>query len=491
MIRVWKIALLSLLSLIAISTGFLMPCICGGKEELIVVLDKTEVYPSQDFTIYISYKSTIPEGENYTFHKDPINMVVTTSGLVEDKKTTDYLLTPLVGSEIESDVEYPAAEVKITVPAEAGEYGSKEETYQVYIKNLEEYSPKASIKILAVTEKLTLQLEKRDLVPGDEIKFTVKYTLLTPGVVLERPLSEVNIDTNLPHALEEQPTINFPRTVESGKEITIATGTIRVKEGSEAKSYTVKVIGSPPAIESNIVELTVQDTSSSTEPSPTPSPSEGGLSPTSSSELSNNLIKGALSGIVGFGLVEVLNRLLGGKSKVEKTPEIEPVQGSSEGEDMVLLRSRDETRHARLQRYLESQERSTSPLSSYHRYDSGWIEYKRLTQDEAKVIDDKFEAERLKKGQGLGDEYDELMKNKPKWLEQYRKERWKKTRWRTEPDVVWESQFQETFKKNLSQKDIEDYSKWYEHYKSFQRRNFHERTKGFGKRFAAICGSLG
>ena len=259
----------------------------------------------------------------------------------------------------------------------------------------------------------------------------------------------------------------------------------------------------PPKIESNIVELTIQEASSSppssTSPSSSPTtsspstsspPGEGDVSPISPSGLSNNLIQGAITGVVGFGIAEVLNRLLGGGSKVEKTPEIKSVQGASEGEEMVLLRSRDETHHARIQRYLDSQARSTSPLSSYHRYDSGWIEYKRLTQDEAKIIDDKFEAERIRKEQSLDAEYDELMKYKPKWLDRYQKERWKKTRWR-EPEAAWESQFQENFKKSLSKNDINGYRKWYEHYKSFQRRNFHERIKSFGYRLAAAVASLG
>ena len=75
-------------------------------EKLIVELDKPDAYPSQDVTITISYMATFPSDESYEMEDSIIYMTVTTSGLVADIETTDYLLNQYVGKPVISGYKY-------------------------------------------------------------------------------------------------------------------------------------------------------------------------------------------------------------------------------------------------------------------------------------------------------------------------------------------------------------------------------------------------
>ena len=215
----------TLLFLICISTPLISFFPVGlaspSGEELIVELDKDEAYPSQDVMVSIYYRATFPEGEEYNFHSDPIEMVVTSSGLVDDIETTDYLLSPLIGTPIESGVKYPAAEVEIHIPYDHGNNGVEEKSYDIYISNLAEYSNVVTLKVLAVEEKLTIELDSVEASQGETVTATVKYKLLVSSdVTLYRPLSSLEIKLG---DYSYIPPLNFPGEVAGGGEIILTT----------------------------------------------------------------------------------------------------------------------------------------------------------------------------------------------------------------------------------------------------------------------------
>jgi len=257
-----KILLLSLLTL-ALTAHYAY----GDSEELIIELNTTEVYPSEGVAVTIYYLTIFPETKEYEFHEDPIPMTLTTSGLLEDIETSDFLLEPLVGSPIQSGTMYRASELNFTVPDEAGEYGSKEVTYQVYLKNLEDYCNKVTLKVLKIDEKISLELKKPTIKPGEETAFSIKYTLLTPDLLIKRPLNQIQLETELPEAYFSTGKIfmiSFPGTVESGQEITVATGSIKIPSDAEPESYIIKAAGKQPMLTSNQVSLEVVHSDSKT-----------------------------------------------------------------------------------------------------------------------------------------------------------------------------------------------------------------------------------
>ena len=235
-----------------------MKCEECGSEDLIVELDKTQAYPSQDIEITIYYRTTFPETEEYDFHEDQINMVVTSSGLVEDIETTDYLLTHLVGTAITSGVKYPAAKVNIHIPNDHGDNGILEKSYDVYISNLADYCNVVTLKVLSVEEALIIELEDTKASQGDSVTTIVKYKLLVPSdVSLTRPLNSLEIKLD---DISFTPTLSFPGEVVGGQEITLTTYNMIIPEDAESKNFTAKAIGSPPLLESNHLTLNINET---------------------------------------------------------------------------------------------------------------------------------------------------------------------------------------------------------------------------------------
>jgi hypothetical protein len=243
--------------------GFVGLVLGDFTEDLVVELDKSEVYPSQDVTVTVYYRITFPEGESYDIGSNVIDMEITTSGLVDVIETNDYLLFPLIGSPAESGRLYEASVVEFRVPDDHGDYGVEERTYDVTIDNLRDYSNMVSLRVLAVKEDLFIELDKGRADPGDSVVVTVKYRLDAPSdVVLSRPLSFLNIDLG---GLKEEivPPLNFPVVVRGGEQITIATYELEVPEDAAIRSYDFTAFAGPPGLESDPVTLDLGDSGDS------------------------------------------------------------------------------------------------------------------------------------------------------------------------------------------------------------------------------------
>jgi len=452
-----------------------------GSEELIIELDKTQAYPSQEIEITIYYRSTFPENEEYDFHEDPINMIVTLSGLVEDIETTDYLLTSLIGTPITSGVKYPAAKVDIHIPNDHGDNGIIEQRYDVYISNLADYCNVVSLKVLSIEETLTIELEDTEAIQGDSVSTTVRYTLLVPSdVTLFRPLNSLEINLG---DYSFSPVLSFPGEVVGGQEIALTTYDIVIPEDVEPKDYVVKVIGSPPLLESNHVTINIkgkstgsvggetatsetgsEDSSGSgstggetdtTDTSTGSTPVVGGEVSTGLSNLSGTVIQGAVSAGAGFGFFEICRRYFGKTSKDAITssdlkllrekmkklpPEPEqPETGASHGEDVLRLPTEDKYQKRDRRRSSSIYKRRKKRLRAdiYYRKRA---ETKKLTpEQESKEID----------------------AAKPKWFKEYVEKRIKLQRTKSYRELL----------KGLSESDKKIFENWQEWSASYMRRH--------------------
>lgn len=244
-----------LICLFVFMCGFVGFVFGDFAEDLVVELDKTEAYPSQDVMVTIYYRITFPEGESYDIGSNVIDMEITTSGLVYVIETNDYLLFPLIGSPAESGRLYEASIVHVHVPDDHGDYGVQERTYDVTIDNLRDYSNVVQLKVLAVKEDLSIELDKDKADPGDSVVVTVKYTLDAPSdVILSRPLSFLNLDLG---GLKEEvaPPLVFPGVVRGGEEIIIASYEVEIPEDAAVKSYSIRAFAGPPGLESTPITL--------------------------------------------------------------------------------------------------------------------------------------------------------------------------------------------------------------------------------------------
>jgi len=254
--------LIIFLSILTVTTGLIPKALADFTEDLIVELDKTEAYPSQDILITVYYRVTFPEGETFTIGSQVINMEITTSRMVDTIETTDYLLNPLIGEQAVSGQKYEACNKQIHIPDDHGNYGVEEKTYAVTIDNMRDYSNVVQLKILAVKEKLSIETNKAKASPGDNISITVKYTLNVPSdVILTRPLNTLKIDLD---GINEEYTapLTFPTQVTGGQEITISNHQIQIPKDVENKTYSLKATADPINLESNIVNIQIGKSSS-------------------------------------------------------------------------------------------------------------------------------------------------------------------------------------------------------------------------------------
>jgi hypothetical protein len=243
------------LCFLTVTSGLVSHVYGDFSEDLVVELDSTEVYPSQDVLITVYYRITFPEDESHDIGSKVIDMEITTSGLVEIIETNDYLLFPQIGDPAVSGKLYEACNVEIHIPDDHGDYGVEEKTYDVTIDNLRDYCNVVELKVLAVKEELSIELDKVRADPGENIVVTVKYTLDAPSdVVLTRPLNFLNIELD---GLKEDvaPPLVLSGVVTGGEEITIATYDLQIPEDAAIRSYNIKASASPPRLESKPIGL--------------------------------------------------------------------------------------------------------------------------------------------------------------------------------------------------------------------------------------------
>jgi len=187
----------------------------------------------------------------------------------------------------------------------------------------------------------------------------------------------------------------------------------------------------------------------------------------------------------GFGLSSVLNNRFRKKRK-EKSITIKETDGASEGEDMIKLKKEDVgTRQVRRKKQLERLRKimQVESVDSFLQWGLPWVTKGWSIQNE---INDKYETIRKSNGITHEQEYKEILKDRPKFLEEIlEKYVYEKTFSKTDLDVT-------TFlERNTSKEQMKDINQWNEHIHSKQSRDKERAMKSFGKEFAAAHGALG
>jgi len=213
--------------------------------------------------------------------------------------------------------------------------------------------------------------------------------------------------------------------------------------------------------------------------------SNSGESPSEKNGISSIIIQGTLSAGAGFGLSSVLNNRFRKKRK-EKSITIKETDGASEGEDMIKLKKEDVgTRQVRRKKQLERLRKimQVESVDSFLQWGLPWVTKGWSIQNE---INDKYETIRKSNGITHEQEYKEILKDRPKFLEEIlEKYVYEKTFSKTDLDVT-------TFlERNMSKEQMKDINQWNEHIHSKQSRDKERAMKSFGKEFAAAIGALG